>query len=239
MALDDACVPDERALLLANRGFVYALLARGFAEEPDVGFLAVACSPHTLDELTLVDDGFSDELAAEWRRMCAFLSCGDGHAFDDETLARVRGEYVRIFVGPGTLEAPPWETMHTEGARMLFESGVLDVRSAYRAAGYLPARFPAVADDFVAIELDFMNRLAHEALAAFEAGDDVLCRDRLKHSLYFLERHLGAWLESLACAIEAGYGECLYGCLARIADLYMRRDKRLLRALLDDVGASL
>ena len=218
---------DETALLLANRCFVYAFLARGFAEEPDEGFLEVLASDHLTDELGLVEDEFSAglDVALQRMRQCA---AGDALATSgEERLAQLREEYAAVFVGPGPLVASPWESMHRTKKRVLFQASVLEVRDAYRAAGLLPERYGHVSDDFIGLEMDFMAKLAQMAFEARESGDEERCAQLLLQSRAFLDQHLLKWIGSLAKAIQAHYCNSFYSALAEFAALFLKRDSRL------------
>lgn len=225
-------------LVLANRQFVWGLIARGFAEEPDRAFADIIEGEHARDEVSLVEDDRSDEIAALFTaavgrlaesRQGATVPAGEGA----DELARAREDYTRIFVGPNTLLASPWETMHTTGKRVLFHRDVLSVRDAYRQAGFLPERYRHVADDSIGLECDFMAKLAADALSAFQKGEAERCQDRLLQSLTFLADHLLRWIDSLADAMETHYGDTFYAAFARFVVTWCYRDEALLNRLLE------
>ncbi len=215
---------ETKELVLANRAFLYGLVARAFAEEPDEVFADILRGQHACDEVALVDDGFSPALTASFAAMveCLHTSGVDG----------LRAQYTRLFVGPGTLPCSPWETMHTTGKRVLFQAGVLDVRDAYREAGFLPARYPAVADDFIGLECDFLAKLAQDAYEAYGEGDSARLTLRLGQARSFLEKHLLKWIDGLGRAMEEQCGPGFYSEAARMAGALGRRDLELLPALM-------
>ena len=98
------------------------------------------------------------------------------------------------------------------------------MREAYRAAGFLPASYPRVQDDFIGLELDFLAKLSDAALACWEAGDEILVDKRLRQSRNFLETHLLRWIDSLADTIAAEYGDLFYARFTRLAALVSHRD---------------
>ncbi len=224
---------ETKELVLANRQFVWGLIARGFAEEPDCPFAEIVVSDHARDETALVEDEGTDELVAAYEAMAAFFAVPADEL--DVAIAEAREAYTRIFVGPNTLAASPWETMHTTGKRVLFHRDILSVRDAYRQAGFLPERYRKVADDAIGLECDFKAKLATDALSAFQEGDAQRCQDRLLQSLAFLTDHLLRWIDSLADAIEAHYDGTFYAALARFTAFWCRRDEALLNALLEDL----
>lgn len=241
---------EEIALILANRSFMYALLARAYAEEPDHSFVSLARGDHAYDEVMLIEDCFSDDLEK------AYLSCRRLLVDDGFSLQRLQQEYMRIFVGPATLKASPWETMHTNKKRVLFQPDVLKIRDAYRQAGFLPKRYPSVSDDFIGLECDFMAKLADRATHAFIHGGNALgdvdpsrakrqglagckevsvekqVRTCLEQSHGFLCDHLLRWIDSLADAICENYEEGFYALMTRFAAIYVKRDRMVLEALL-------
>lgn len=211
-------------LVCANRSFLWSLVARAYAEEADEAFLEVLQSDHARAEIGLLSDSWTESMIAAYAKICDRLD-GEG------TLTAVRHEYVNIFIGPATLKASPWESVHRTNKQVLFQSGVLEVREAYRQAGFLPSRYPHVADDFIGIECDFMAKLAKSALDFWAKNDETMMREQLGHSLQFLNSHLGIWIQSLAHAIREYYGDCFY---ARFTDLLVqlvRRDEGLLGSL--------
>lgn len=209
---------DSMELLLSNRRFLYTLLARAFASEPDGTLLAVVMDERTGEECALLDDedGAGRRL---WRVLADEAAVDEGD--------RLRSEYTRLFLGPEKLPAPPWESVYANGEPLLFQESTLVVREAYRRSGYVSAGYPREADDHVAIELDFMATLAAKTC---EAADD---RDVLAAQLAFLEEHLLGWLDSFAARL----GSCdtvsrFYPSFARLAALTCRRDADVLRELL-------
>lgn len=216
-----------RGLAVANRGFLYALLARAYAVEIDEVFADVFRSDHARAEVGLVEAGETDRMLALFDGLRASL---DG----PDAVAAVAREYVRLFVGPGTLRADPWETVQLHGGERLFCPEVLDVRAAYRAAGFVPARVRRVPDDFVGTELDFMAKLAEKARTAWQEGDEGALRERLEQSRTFLRDHLARWIGLFARAVEREYGPCFYAAFARFTELAVSRDEQVLACLLGE-----
>lgn len=210
-------------LLLANRSFMYALVARMFAEEPDEALAEVLASDHARAEAGLVEAAETDSIVALFDGMAGLFARHNG-------VSDAAGEYVRVFVGPGTLRANPWETVQLTGTRALFQAGVLEVRDAYREAGFEPVRVREVPDDFIGIELDFLAKLAARAQAKFVSGDTTWLDD-LGCSRRFLEKHLLKWVGKLAGSIEAEYGDGFYACACRLTELVAKRDLKTIEDL--------
>ena len=207
-------------LVLSNRNFLYGLLARGFASEPDQTLLQIVALDHTRLEMGLIADAGTESVLAAYDAVLESCAAAD--------LAQLRAEYTAIFIGPGTCKAYPWESVHLSDTKALFQPELLPIRESYRAAGFLPARYPHVQDDFIGLELDFLAKLASSALQACEVGDGAAMEERLSQSLIFLDDHLLRWIESLADSIKREHGDGFYARFAQLAVLVAKRDRDVL-----------
>lgn len=211
---------DGRLLELANRRFIYALLARALAEEADETYREVFCGDHAASEIALADasaDGLEAAFAQARKTM------------RDSALERLREEYARIFIGPERLPVAPYESVFLTGKRVLFQPSVLEVRRSYREAGFLPARLHSVPDDFIGLEMDFMAKLADAAFRAWQQGDESACERRLEQSKRFLEDHLNHWVGDFAQQVGSKHGACFYEAVLRMAARYCMADPVLLQ----------
>ena len=150
-------------------------------------------------------------------------------------MAKLQTEYTRLFVGPASLPAPPWESVYLCGENLIFQESTLAVRAAYRAAGYQAAGYPHEADDHLATELDFMASLAERASAAYEEGDEESVQVLLASQLRFLEEHLCVWTGPFATRLEERAGaetSAFYLGFARLCAAVCAADKALLASLL-------
>ena len=219
-----AIMDSENTLLaLSNRNYLYGLLARVFASEPDETLLQIVALDHTRLELGLVAHELTEPLMATYDDLLGSLVGVE--------LSHLRAEYTAIFIGPGTCKAYPWETVHLATIKALFQPELLPIREAYREAGFLPARYPHVQDDFIGLELDFLAKVAESALQACELGDDSTLLERLAQSRAFLDGHLLHWIDSLADSIEREYGNGFYARFTKLASLIAHRDLDILEAL--------
>ena len=154
---------DAIAAALANRSFVYTYLWRAFAAEPDEAFLSAVADDATLEECKLLAG--EDSRAVQVQEALAAFVSNVPDAPD-----ALKGEYTKLFEGPGKLPAPPWESVYVCGEDLLFQPSTLEVREAYRSAGYQATGYPHEADDHLATELDFMGALSKRTQAAYEEG---------------------------------------------------------------------
>ena len=177
---------DAIAAALANRSFVYTYLWRAFAADPDEALLTAVASDQALEECAILA-GEESRAAQEQRALASTASAPDA-------LEALKSDYTRLFIGPGKLPAPPWESVYVTGEDLLFQPSTLEVRDAYRKAGYQATGYPHEADDHLATELGFMEALAKDSQAAYEAGDSEKLQLLLSQQTMFLAQHLNAWL---------------------------------------------
>ena len=79
-------------------------------------------------------------------------------------------DYPQRFVGPFTMSAPPYGSMHLESEGRICGDSTMDVMARYREEGLrLTLREPA---DHVAAELEYMYVLAAREMEALGRGDE-------------------------------------------------------------------
>lgn len=142
---------------------------------------------------------------------------------DAAAVESAKSAYTRLFIGPGALPAQPWESVYVEEDEALFQRSTLDVRNAYRVQGLLPAEYPKVADDHIALECAFLSELARRACEANDAGDTGRLFDALNASGDFLSDHLLAWVDEYAGRLAAA-DSGLYGLAAKALAEFARSD---------------
>lgn len=222
----NAVVAQEAAALEASkavevqaaRRYLYALGQSLFGGEPTEATLAavdIDLLGQALDILGIAgDEGFSRALTAV--------------RADVEGLSALASQYTRLFIGPITPAATPWESTYRSKSKALFRQETLEVRNAYRAQGFLPGAYPRVPDDHIALELAFLSLLARWAVDALEAGDSQDAARFSQVSRAFLDEHLLLWIDDYASDLEAAAPGSLYGALARLTTALAHRDRELL-----------
>ena len=220
---------DSIQMLLSARVYVYSVLQNLFGVEPSWEQLEVAASSTTYDNLLV----FSEDSGSPYDRAIARISpiLSNVADRDDAFLDSVKSEYTRMFIGPSGLIAPPWESVYRSKERVIFQASTLRVRNAYRAQGLLTTGYPRIADDHIAIELDFMSKLAQRALDAFVAGNLEGARTALDASSQFLDEHLLQWLPDFVSHAAQAEDPVLYPQLGILALQFTRRDRQALDEL--------
>ena len=139
-------------------------------------------------------------------------------------------EYHRLFVGPGSLPAPPYESVYREGWRVMGET-TREVERQYAAATY--ALDPSLRElpDHVAAELSFMAVLAEGEATAWEAEDVSAALAWLERELAFLGDHLARWIPTFCDRILASTDVLFYRQLAVTLEEFVALDLERVKAL--------
>ncbi|OUO91731.1 hypothetical protein B5F40_02520 [Gordonibacter sp. An230] len=167
----------------------------------------------------------SPDVAGACTDLAAYAHAAREAAASDgcDPVERCAVEYTRLFVGPPSPAAPPWETMHrggaaAGGAAVGFGEATFDMRRRLREAGLEVRNENNQYEDHMGIELLYLSvlcaRAAEErgALAAkggSSASDEVVS---------FIETHLLAWLSSLCIAVEDAAPSGYFSRLLALAD---------------------
>lgn len=161
-----------------------------------------------------------DELAAIYldlvERPVAPLGLPDG--------AADAAEFHRLFVGPGALIAPPYESVYLSPEQVLMQAETLAVRQFYRSNGKELAPDRREPDDHLAFELEFYAHLQTEA-----NGLDAMRR--------FCTEHLQRWVPAFCERVIAGTRSSFYRSLAVITREVILTESQVLNAIAQQVIA--
>ncbi|MCR5135587.1 MAG: molecular chaperone TorD family protein [Oscillospiraceae bacterium] len=213
-------------ILLANRLYAYSLLYKAFAREPDAELLNLLTAESAGEAFALL--GSADDTLA---RAPAFFAELRGE-LDEAFVSEAKSEFTRLFLGPIKLVAPPWESVYIGKETMLFQESTLAVRRFYQRYGLQPEACPRVADDSLALELAFMNRLAERACSAFgqEKREELL--SALNGSCEFLTEHMLVWIPRFLERMSESPSNVLYPQLCRILSAFLSVDREVLTEMM-------
>lgn len=218
--------PDGLSIALTGRTYLYSIFHSLLGFEPTNETLAAWSNETTEQALGLF-------LPIE--RPAEMVDREAESAFQqdrEDPLDQVKNEYTRLFVGPSDLVAPPWESVYMTSERLLFQESTLAVRDAYRSEGFIPAEYPHVADDHIALELDFMARLALRAQDAYERKNESEAVAALKSSESFLSEHLLQWVPLYLAGIRRAANARFYPVVVGRLSKFVAFDKALVEEAL-------
>lgn len=105
----------------------------------------------------------------------------------------MRIDHTRLFLGPGKVLAAPWESVHFNEERLVFQQQTLQVRGWYSRFGLAVAKLHQEPDDHIGLELEFLAHLAQLGLQSLEAEESQRFEDLLDAQRKFLTEHLLRW----------------------------------------------
>lgn len=229
---------------LTARAFLYRMFQSCFGTEPTatqfdaiLGETTMQCFKLQTENPTKTDTPAQN---SEWDECLAWLAAFTEtyHANTSSVTDRLTAEYTRLFLGPMSLPAPPWESVYREKGDLLFQQCTRDVRDYYARHHLLPAEYPHVADDHVALEMDFMAQLSCQLLEAaereqnFEENRGTEEKRLIASQITFLEEHLTRWLGSYAERMKSAEDAIFYPTMAALANLFAKEDLAYLHTLL-------
>lgn len=140
----------------------------------------------------------------------------------------LQAEYTRLFIGPGPVVAPPWESVYFSDDRLLFQKETFQVRAWYTRYGLTAPSLHREPDDHIGLELSFISHLAWLALRAIQATEQARFQEALEAQRRFLAEHVLRWGPGWCSRVEAASDSAFYRGLALVT-----------RGALSELGAQL
>lgn len=215
-------------VILAGRVLLYKLFHKTFGREPDAAYLSLLAEPAIADAFSLfsVQEGDTMAKAAE------FVGGQSESSNDADYISRLYNEYMRLFVGPQKLPAPPWESVYRSHQGLLFQESTLTIREIYRKQGFEAEGYPRVADDSLALELDFMGRMAEKAQAALAEDNMEALSEALTVSESFVRVHLLYFVPQMLERLSTTTFRLFYPQMLKILVSFMETDLQLVQEML-------
>lgn len=155
----------------------------------------------------------------------------EGPGLDPWDPDRDSPEFYRLFVGPGSLIAPPYESIYRSLDGLLMQAETLSVRAAYQEAGLQKREGQGEPDDHLPLELEFYARLQYQALSAYQASDWAAADQLLATQAQFHKDHLNRWVPAFCTKVLAGSLSPFYRSLARLTRETLRTETQVLSAV--------
>ena len=214
--------------LLMARQYAYKSLHVVFGQKPTEALLNALLGKQSMAVLSEL--ATNEDLALE-QAITALSDLRDTYcdAADDEALQDLMIEYTRLFVGPHTLQAPPWEMIYKTGKNELFQPGVLELKEIYNREGCTPAEHPHASMDHLGIELDFMRFMCEKTLAALDQGDTLEVERLEKVQSDFLKEHLLEWVPQYLKKLQETAKLPYYPCMGALLLAFLKQEQVLLQ----------
>lgn len=233
-AADGAALGDEdRAFLLGLNGqreSAYGLLSRLYLVEIDAGLYASLC-----DGAFPTGTG-NDDVDAGYRLIATY--CASQH---NDALLDLARDYARVFIGHGNnayAAAYPFESVYTSEKRLLMQEARDEIVQIYRQAGMEIGADWHDPEDHVALELSYMQLMAHRTKEALQAREDEHALALLDEQRQFLRRHLTSWVPMLVSDMKRLAHTDLYQGLALLTRGLLAEDRRFLDSVVTEDGCN-
>ena len=209
---------------LTGEVLVCGLLAKALYASPDHhwlnGLIAEKIFAEIPFERTQPEAAASLSILQGW---CAKYPAGLSNA-DWEVL---QDDYTRLFIGPGKLLAPPWQSVYLDRDRLVFQVHTVQVNAYYERFGLelrSDYREPA---DHVGLQFEFLTHLAELALQALREQDAAKFSELCTAKRYFLRNHMMRWVSRWRGDVEAHARTDFYRGIALLACGMLRDLDRL------------
>jgi putative dimethyl sulfoxide reductase chaperone len=213
---------NERELVYQSRQAVYGLLQRLYEEAPDSALHNWLIAERPFAEFPIA---LNDEAGAALTQV--------DQSSQKNTFEELRQDYIQLYIGPGRMEVPPWESVYRNDERRLFDSHTLQVRETYARHGMEFVRKNKTPEDHIAIELEFMQIITERLLKALSMGDEKAERILLEEQLAFLKKHMLIWTPLFIDLTQKHAQTSFYKGLAEILGGFLKWEVDMLEQLMD------
>ena len=203
-------VPVEWRRRQAEQALACHFLGRCFYEAPRAAWLAALAGDRLFEVWPFPSR--DDRTAAGLALLAAFCT-----GWDPARLGTLEWDFNRLFVGPGEMLAPPWESVHRSKTRLTFQEPTLQVRELYQRFGVEAPAVHREPDDHLGLELAFMATLSDLAAGAAARDDAAQLAAGFQTQKDFLQDHLLAWAPACLGLVEKHAETDYYRGAARLA----------------------
>lgn len=215
------------AEFMRGRAQTYGMLARLFRVEVDLDTM------RELQHMRFPQSTGNKKINDGLYKMYQFLRT----AWED-SVTELAIDYVNTFIGHGIngySAAYPFESVYTSERRLLMQEARSEVLNAMREQGLKRGEWNE-GEDHIALELEFMQRLAIKCADAIDAGRDDESVELCRTQYDFLENHLINWLPMLVADMQNYAKTTFYQGVGELTLGYVEDDELALRELLDSVN---
>jgi TorA maturation chaperone TorD len=214
---------------LEARAFAYDILKCAFLQEPSKKFITLLIEGELVQAFPFADSNAAIGKAID--RIILYLKHPD--VLSRKSCESRHWDYTRMFVGPGKVPAPPWESIYRDVEHLHLSEETLEVRDAYRKYNLLPKDFGHEPDDHIGLELDFMHKLCEMTKEKAEISDETGLVEILKDQKAFLDEHLLKWVPDWTRDVVKSAETDFYKGMVQLLDAYLKLDCEMIEELLD------
>lgn len=211
--------------LLVGESLLLGMLGKALYGEPDIVWLDQLISEDIFSEPILEMDEpevtIGLEILNKW-------TSENRKGLSDEAIDMLQRDFMVLFVGPGKLLAPPYESVYFGKDRLVFQERTFQIREIYRIFGLEIELGNHEPDDHIGLEISFVSYLAKMALQGLQEGDEKKFNEYIVAKSRFLSEHLLQWSAAWSALVinhaksdfYRGIGYLTTGSLSALAKKY-------------------
>ena len=216
---------EEAKQIAKVRGSIYTLLSQCFMQPTKE--LVNSIIDGTLNDAFENNIGLTeDKKVLEKLVKLKDFSTQSKKLFSEEVLREMKAEYSRLFVGPGHVLAPPYESVYKtknedNKTGMVMGDSAVAAKQFYRSADLEISDNYKDLPDHITLELHFMGHLCTLESERDEEseGDQASVR---KMQVNFLKAHLGSWVSNFSQAISQATNSPFYCGVAELTERWIK-----------------
>jgi len=120
----------------------------------------------------------------------------------DDSIAMIQDNHMKLFIGPVSVIAPPWESVYLEHDGTIFGQSTLKVREIYRQHGLQIPNVNKEPDDHVRFEAAFVNYICMQAIEALEKENFPVYDHLIQALRDFMNAHMNVWVPEFAKTVS-------------------------------------
>lgn len=180
---------------LTGEMLLLGLLAKTLYSDPDETWMQSLIDENVFSEVPLGNDEAETKKGLELLNRWTHDQNG---RINDASLIQLKADHISLFIGPGKMYAPVWESVYFSEEHLVFQERTLAVRKWYRRFGLESEKGNQEPDDHLGLELGFVARLAALGLRAIEEQEPTRFDQLLTAQRMFLSEHLLQWVPAWA-----------------------------------------
>lgn len=150
---------------------------------------------------------------------------------EQNDLKNERQEYYRLFIGPGTVLAPPWESVYRGRDKIIYDFPSREMNQLYDRFGLELANKNQEAEDHISLELEFMIYLIEKKLNKDE-NDFIF----VEGQWWMLSKHLSKWIPEFSYDVVSHTKSKFFKGAALLLNEFIIYDYQYMKHLLSDAN---
>ncbi len=148
---------------------------------------------------------------------------------EEVDLQSIKIEHSKLFIGPFSLKAPPYESYYT-GNENVTNNSVMKMLSFIKNAGLDISEDFKDAPDHIVMELSFISELCYAEHLALKNENEKKQINSRRNTKYFLTYHLLKWITDFRKAVDKGASGDFYPAVIKMLEKILINHYQLLIA---------